>query len=73
MLGEIYLTAPTFNDLSSLPKWIKVGVQDNFENNPTLSKDDTLWLNCFSAGPDFDQYQRYLAFNFMILTQSVKD
>ena len=55
MLGEVYLSAPEFNELTSLPKWIKNGVKNNFENNPTISVKDILRLNCFSAGPNFDQ------------------
>ena len=35
-IATIYMTSANFPEIERLPRWIKEGVKDNFENNPMI-------------------------------------
>ena len=58
-ITTIYMTSHNFLKIERLPRWIKEGVKDNFENNPMIKMNYVITLKFFSASPDFDENKTY--------------
>ena len=66
-INSIHMTSPNFPEIALLPQWIKEGVKDCYQHNPSITTTDILVLKFLSCGPDFYNEERYPAYHFIQL------